>query len=30
MQNWRELYARHFGLSPEQTDEAGTLWTPAS
>lgn len=26
--NWRELYARHFGLSPEQTDEAGTLWTP--
>lgn len=26
--NWRELYARCFSLSPEQTDEAGTLWTP--
>ena len=25
--NWRELYGREYGLSPEQVDEAGRLWT---
>jgi HAD superfamily hydrolase (TIGR01549 family) len=25
--NWRELYGKAFGLSPEQVDEAGRLWT---
>ncbi|NIR48803.1 HAD family hydrolase [candidate division KSB1 bacterium] len=25
--NWRELYTKEFGLSEEQTDSAGRLWT---
>jgi len=25
--NWRELYGEVYGLSPEQVDEAGRLWT---
>ena len=24
--NWREMYEREFGLSPEETEEAGRLW----
>lgn len=24
--NWRELYIQEYGLSPEQTDQAGKLW----
>lgn len=27
VQNWRELYLNYYGLSPEQTDLAGRLWT---
>ncbi len=27
VQNWRELYLNYYGLSPAQTDLAGSLWT---
>ena len=25
--NWRDLYTRFFGLTPEETDHAGSLWS---
>ncbi len=28
VRNWRELYQHEFGLTPEDTDRAGSLWTP--
>jgi phosphoglycolate phosphatase-like HAD superfamily hydrolase len=27
--NWRDLYAREFGFSEEETDRVGRMWTPA-